>query len=87
MIEEEIKHWYKDDEGKNHTSVLRLETKDPLLNKGYPHDGNITLRIMNTVGVIGFRLSCEESLKLSLLLSTLAKELIQKKRVLYRKVD
>jgi len=87
MIEDELVHWYKDDDGVSHKSALKLETAEPTCTNGYPRDGTITLRIANTIGTVGFRLSPDEALRVSSLLCQLSKELINKKRVLWQQED
>ncbi|MFA5247440.1 MAG: hypothetical protein WC408_06155 [Candidatus Micrarchaeia archaeon] len=87
MIEDELVHWYKDDDGVSHKSALKLETAVPTSVNGYPRDGTITLRIANTIGTVGFRLSPDEALRVSSLLCQLSKELINKKRVLWQQED
>ncbi|MFH1199903.1 MAG: hypothetical protein V1708_02440 [Candidatus Micrarchaeota archaeon] len=87
MIEDEIAHWFKDDAGQSHKSTLRLETDAPSLANGYPKDGIITLRVINGVGTIGFRLSPDEALRIATHLLQLAKEQMQKKRRLWNERD
>lgn len=87
MIEEELIHWFVDEKEKKHRSALRIESIPPTLNKGYPRDGIITLRIMNGIGAIGFKCSPDEALKLSTQLLTVAKEQLQKKRRLWNERD
>lgn len=83
MMEDELTHFFTDDNGKNHTSKLRLETEPPQLNNSYPKDGVITVRLMNGIGTLGFKLSPDEALRLGTHLLQLAKEQLQKKRVLW----
>ncbi|MFH1750060.1 MAG: hypothetical protein ABH863_00095 [Candidatus Micrarchaeota archaeon] len=83
MIEDEITHWFKDDKNESHKSTLRLETDPPTVNNTYPRDGIITLRVMNGIGMIGFRLSPDEALRLGTHLLNMAKEQLQKKRMLW----
>ena len=87
MIEDELVHWYKDDDGVSHKSALKLETAGPTCANGYPRDGTVTLRIANTIGTVGFRLSPDEALRVSSLLCQLSKELINKKRALWQQED
>ena len=83
-VEDELVHWYKDDGGASHKSALKLETAEPTESNGYPRDGTITVRIENTIGKVGFRLSPDESLRVAALLMQLSKELINKKRALWK---
>ena len=39
MIEDELTHWYKDDNGETHRSSLRLESEPAQMIKGFPRDG------------------------------------------------
>ncbi|MFH1106862.1 MAG: hypothetical protein V1787_03115 [Candidatus Micrarchaeota archaeon] len=87
MIEDELTHWFKDDNGGSHKSSLRLETEQPVLSKGYPKDGIITVRILNGVGTIGFKLSPDEALRVGTHLLQLSKEHLQRKRKLWNEKD
>ena len=84
QVEDELVHFYKDDNGASQKSALKLETADPQTQNGYQRDGTITVRIENTAGKVGFRLSPDEALRVSTVLLQLSKELIQKKRALWR---
>ena len=57
MIEEEIIHWWKDDKGESHRNALRLETENAQEVNGFPRDGTIVVRILNTVSQQSMRLS------------------------------
>jgi len=83
-VEDELTHWYKSDDGANHRSTLRLETEDPTVVSGYPKDGVITLRLMNGIGTLGFKLSPDESFRIGTMLLSLGKELMLKKRTLWQ---
>lgn len=88
LIEDEINHWYKKEEtGETTRSCLRIESEAPSMNNGFPRDGQITIRILNGAGTLGFRLSPEEALKLSTLLLSIAKEMINKKRNLWQNLN
>ena len=88
MIEDEVVHWFKDDKGETHRSVLRMETENAKMSDSdYPKDGIITLRIMNGIGTIGFRLSPDECLRLGTVLLSLAKEQLNFKRKLWNQKD
>ena len=84
LIEDELIHWYKNDKGESCRSSLRLESEEPQLNNGFPRDGLTTLRLVNGIGSIGFKLNPDEALRLSTLLLTIAKEQINKKRSLWQ---
>ncbi len=83
MIEDEITHWFKDERGESHKSTLRLETDPPQMNNSYPRDGIITLRMMNGIGTIGFKLSPDEALRLGTHLLNMGKEQLAMKRKLW----
>jgi len=83
-VEDELVHWYKDDKGETHKSSLRIESDPPELRDGFPRDGLITVRINNSVGQVGFRLSPDEALRLSTQLLAVSKELLNKKRLLWK---
>ncbi len=83
-VEDEIIHWWKDDKGENHRNALRLESELPTVNNGFPRDGIITIRLMNSVGNQAMKLSPDEALRMSTQLLTVAKELLNQKRSLWR---
>ncbi|MFH0972101.1 MAG: hypothetical protein V1835_06065 [Candidatus Micrarchaeota archaeon] len=83
MIEDELIHWFKDEKGESHKSTLRLETDPPTVQNTYPRDGVITLRMMNGIGTIGFKMSPDEALRLGTHLLNLAKEELAMKRKLW----
>ena len=87
MIEDELVHWFKDDKGENHRSILRLETEHAKMNSDFPKDAVITFRIMNGIGTIGFRLSPDEALRLGTELLSIAKEQLTVKRKLWNSKD
>ena len=82
-VEDEIIHWWKDEKGEGHRNALRLETEQPQLANGFPRDGIVTLRLVNTVSQQSMKLSPEEALRISVELSQLAKELIDQKRAMW----
>ncbi|MCX6776778.1 MAG: hypothetical protein NTY73_02280 [Candidatus Micrarchaeota archaeon] len=86
-IEEEIVHWWKDDKGENHRNALRIECESPQMSNGFPRDGLITLRIMNAVSAQAIKLSPDEALRISTQLLTIAKELINDKRALWKSFE
>ncbi len=86
-IEEEIVHWWKDEKGENHRNALRLESEVPQLVNGFPRDGIITVRIMNSASSQAIKLSPDEALRVSTQLLTVAKELLNHKRALWQKFE
>lgn len=87
MIEDEIVHWWKDDEGEQHRTILRMESEEPQIYSSFPRDGKVIVRLLNTVGSQAIKLSPEEALRVSTQLLTIAKELLNKKRNLWKRAD
>ena len=87
MIEDELVHWWKDEKNEQHRTVFRLETQPPEMNNGFPKDGLITVRLMNTIGTVAFKMNPEEALRIGTVLLGLSKELIDKKRHLWHSKD
>ena len=83
-VEDEIIHWWKDEKGENHRNALRVESEPPVLNNGFPRDGIVTIRLTNSVGNQAMKLNPDEALRLSTQLLTIAKELLNQKRSLWR---
>ena len=83
-IEDEVIHWWKDDKGEQHRTILRLESEAPTTSNGFPRDGLITVRVMNTVGQAAIKLSPDEALRMSSQLMSLSKEMLNKKRKMWR---
>ncbi|MCX6778359.1 MAG: hypothetical protein NT157_05760 [Candidatus Micrarchaeota archaeon] len=83
MIEDEIIHWWKDEKGENHRNCLRVESEPPQLNNGFPRDGVVSVRLINTVSNQCIKLSPDEALRISTQLLQVAKELLNEKRVLW----
>jgi hypothetical protein len=84
IIEEEIVHWWKDDKGESHRNALRLERDNATEVNGFPRDGIITVRIMNTAAQQAIKLSPDEALRMSTQLLSVAKELLNQKRSLWQ---
>jgi hypothetical protein len=86
-VEDEVIHWWKDDKGEQHRTILRLESDSPTSSNGFPRDGVITVRVMNTVGQVAIKLSPDEALRVSTQLVSVAKEMLNKKRKMWRERD
>ncbi|MFH1471230.1 MAG: hypothetical protein ABIF01_05760 [Candidatus Micrarchaeota archaeon] len=82
-VEDEIIHWWKDEKGESHRNCLRLESENPQLANGFPRDGVITVRLLNTVSQQAIKLSPDEALRMSTQLLQVAKELLNQKRALW----
>lgn len=84
VVEEEIVHWWKDDKGESHRNALRLEREDASEVNGFPRDGIIVVRILNSVSQQAIRLSPDEALRISTQLLSVSKELLNQKRRLWQ---
>jgi len=84
VVEEEVVHWWKDDKGEPHRNALRLEREDAAEVNGFPRDGVIVVRILNTVSQQAIRLSPDEALRISTQLLSVSKELLNQKRKLWQ---
>ena len=83
-IEEEIIHWWKDDKGESHRNALRIEREDACEHNGFPRDGIVVVRILNTVSQQAIRLSPDEALRISTQLLSVSKDLLNQKRHLWQ---
>ncbi|MBU0586832.1 hypothetical protein KJ780_04925 [Candidatus Micrarchaeota archaeon] len=84
MIEDEIIHWWKDEKGEQHRTIFRIESDEPTQSNGFPRDGLITVRVVNTVSATAIKLSPSEALQVSTQLLSVAKELMNKKRRMWQ---
>ena len=87
MIEDEIIHWWKDEKGELHRNALRVESDPPQRFNGFPRDGVVTVRLVNTMSQQAIRLSPEEALKVSTQLLSVAKEMLNQKRLLWNEQE
>lgn len=87
VVEEEIVHWWKDDKGEPHRNALRIEREDAQEVNGFPRDGIVVVRILNTVSQQAIRLSPDEALRISTQLLAVSKDLLQQKRRLWQAHD
>jgi hypothetical protein len=83
VVEDEIIHWWRDENGELHKNALRIESEQPQRLNGFPRDGVITLRLINTVGQQAIKLSPDEALRVSTQLLSIAKEMLNQKRTLW----
>ncbi len=84
MIEDEIVHWWKNDKGEQHRTIFRIESEPPAESNGFPRDGTVNVRIMNTVSATAIKLSPSEALQVSTQLLSVAKDLMNQKRRLWQ---
>lgn len=87
MIEDEIVHWWKDEKGEQHKTILRLESEPPSENNGFPRDGIILVRLINSTGNVGMKINPDEALRLSTQLLAIAKTLLNEKRKLWNEKE
>jgi len=83
-VEDEVIHWWKDDKGEQHRTIFRMESEPPANANGFPRDGVITVRIINTVGQVAIKLSPDEALRVSSQLASISKDLLNSKRKMWR---
>ena len=86
-VEDEVIHWWKDDKGEQHRTILRLESEAPTSSNGFPRDGLVNVRVMNTVGQVAIKLNPNEALRISSQLMSISKEMLNKKRKMWRARD
>lgn len=79
-IDEEIIHWWKDEKGESHRNALRIESEPASEVNGFPRDGIVTIRLMNTASQQAIKLSPDEALRISTQLLSVAKDLLNQKR-------
>ena len=84
MIEDEIVHWWKDEKGEQHRTILRIESESPTQSNGFPRDGLLTLRVVNTVSATAIKLNPAEALQVSTQLLAVAKDLLNQKRKMWQ---
>ena len=84
LVEDEVVHWWKDEKGAQHRTMLRIERNDATEYKGFPRDGNVTVRISNSTGQQAIRLSPDEALRVSTQLLAVSKEILNQKRRLWQ---
>ncbi len=84
MIEDEIIHWWKDEKGEQHRTLFRIESEAPTQSNGFPRDGVVAVRIVNTVGATAIKLSPSEALQVSTQLLSVAKDLMNQKRRMWQ---
>lgn len=84
MIQDEIVHWWKDEAGELHKNALRLETEPPEPNGGFPRDGTVWLKLLNTNSNQAIKLNPDEALRIGTQLMSIARELLNQKRALWK---
>lgn len=84
VVEDEVIHWWKDDKGESHRNALRLEREDAQEVNGFPRDGVVVVRILNTVSQQAIRLSPDEALRVSTQLLAVSKDLLNQKRRMWQ---
>jgi hypothetical protein len=82
-VEDEIIHWWRDDKGELHRNALRVESEPAVRLNGFPRDGLVTVRLVNSSSSQAIKLSPDEALRLSTQLLAVAKEMLNGKRALW----
>jgi hypothetical protein len=77
-------HFYQDKEGKQHRNMLQLEAEEPRLEKNFPKDGSVMIRIQDEEAQKAFKMTPQEALQLGTELEAVAKELMEGKRKLWK---
>ncbi|MDD5317670.1 MAG: hypothetical protein PHF51_02950 [Candidatus ainarchaeum sp.] len=83
VVEDEIIHWWRDEKGELHRNALRMESEPAARINGFPRDGIVTVRLVNSAGQQAIRLSPDEAMRVSTQLLTVAKEMLNGKRALW----
>jgi len=83
VVEDEIIHWWRDEKNELHRNALRIESEPAQRLNGFPRDGVVTLRLMNSTSQQAIRLSPDEAMRMSTQLLTVAKEMLNGKRALW----
>ena len=84
VVEDEVIHWWKDDKGESHRNALRLERENCQEINGFPRDGQVVVRILNTLSQQSIRLSPDEALRISTQLMAISRDLLQQKRKMWQ---
>ncbi|MFH1307124.1 MAG: hypothetical protein ABIH83_05745 [Candidatus Micrarchaeota archaeon] len=87
LVEDEVIHWWKDEAGTSHRNALRIERENASESNGFPRDGVVVVRLLNSASQQSIRLSPDEALRLSTQLLAVAKELLNQKRRLWQTHD
>jgi hypothetical protein len=86
-IEDELVHWWKDEKGVSHRNAFRIESEEPSMVNGFPRDGLVTIRLMNSESSQAIKLTPEEALRISTQLLSIAKDLLNNKRNLWQNFE
>ncbi|MEM4367077.1 MAG: hypothetical protein QW035_03020 [Candidatus Anstonellales archaeon] len=83
MIEDELVHWWKDEQGGYKKTFVRIESDPPREENGFPRDGFIYLKVVNGEQSAFIKLSVGEALYLSAQLEHISKMMLYQKRQLW----
>jgi len=83
-IASQLPHFWEDKEGKSHRNMLQVEVDDPRIEGSFPKDGTITIRLQDEGAQKAFKMSPQEALMLGEELGDIAKDLLRKKRDLWK---
>jgi len=84
-ITSQVPHFWKDKQGKSHRNMLQIEVEDPKMKGNFPKDGSIMIRLQDEDSQKAFKLTPNESLMIGEELKEISKEMMKKKRDLWKK--
>lgn len=77
-------HFYQDKDGKQKRNLLQVEADEPTVQRGYPKDGSITIRLQDDAAQKAFKMTPQEALNLGVELQRVAEELMTQRRSLWK---
>jgi hypothetical protein len=83
-IASQLPHFWEDKEGKSHRNMLQIEIDEPRMEGNFPKDGTITIRLQDETAQKVFKMSPTETLQLGEELEDIAKDMLRKKRELWK---
>ena len=82
-IADQIPHFYKDAQGVSKRNMLQIEVDGPQIVNNFPKDGSIMIRLQDDQAQKAFKMTVQECLVLGEHLTSIAKEMLKKKRELW----
>ena len=83
-ITSQLPHFWEDKEGKSHRNMLQIEVDEPRMEGSFPKDGTVTIRLQDEETQKAFKMNPQEVLMLGEELEEIAKDLLRKKRELWK---
>ena len=84
MIASQYPHFYQDADGKSHRNILQVEMEEPKMDKGFPKDGSVMIRIQDETSQKAFKMTPQETLQLGNELKQIALEHMKAKRDMWK---